>query len=147
MNTNPKEAEILLVEDNVNDREFTLRALAKNNFSKNVYVVKDGEEAIEFVFGTGRYADRGPLLLKVIFLDLKLPKLNGLEVLKKIKSDNRYKTIPVVMVTSSREDSDIQESYTLGANSYIVKPIEFDDFVAALSHVCFYWMVLNKPLT
>lgn len=146
MNLNFKEAEILLVEDNANDVEFTLRALEKHNLATKVFVVKDGEEALEFIFATGRYAERNVSPLpKVILLDLKLPKVNGLEVLKKVKADPRTKMIPVVVVTSSKEDSDLKESYKLGVNSYIVKPIEFDDFAAALSQVGLYWMILNKP--
>ncbi len=144
MEINSKEAGILLVEDNVNDVDFTLRALAKSNLADKVYVVTDGEEALEFIFTTGRYAERGGLLPKVILLDLKLPKVNGLEVLKKIKGDERTRMVPVVMVTSSREDSDLKEAYSLGVNSYIVKPIEFDNFAAALSEVGLYWMVLNE---
>ncbi|MBI3618498.1 response regulator [Candidatus Peregrinibacteria bacterium] len=145
MNTNCKEAGILLVEDNANDVEFTLRALEKHALANKVYVTKDGEEALEFIFATGRYAQRctSPFP-KVILLDLKLPKVNGLEVLKKMKADERTRIIPVVVVTSSREDSDLKESYKLGVNSYIMKPIEFDDFSNALSQVGLYWMVINK---
>ena len=143
MNTN--EVEILLVEDNPNDAELTLRALKKHNLANNVYVVKDGAEALEFIFATGAYADRdinnSP---KVILLDLKLPKVSGLEVLRKIKSDERTKVIPVVVLTSSREEKDIVESYRVGVNSYIVKPVNFEKFADSVSKLGLYWMLLNK---
>lgn len=141
-----KEVEILLVEDNPNDAELAIRALKKHNLANNVHVVKDGVEALDFVFGTGSYADRDvndkP---KVVFLDLKLPKVDGLDVLRKIKSDERTKTIPVVVLTSSTEERDIIESYQLGVNSYIVKPIDFDKFVDAVSELGLYWLLLNQP--
>ncbi|MBI3420784.1 MAG: response regulator [Candidatus Sungbacteria bacterium] len=140
------EVEILLVEDNPSDAELTLRALSKHNLANKVLVVKDGEEALEFIFCTGRYAERNiNIPPKVILLDLKLPKVNGLEVLKNIKTDERTKTIPVVVVTSSQEDQDHKESYQLGANSYIQKPIDFDGFVKALSEGGVYWLAINKP--
>ncbi|MFZ1405521.1 MAG: response regulator, partial [Anaerolineae bacterium] len=123
------QVEILLVEDNPNDAELALRALKKNNLANNVAVVTDGEEALDFVFARGAFGQRkienGP---KVILLDLKLPKVDGLEVLRAIKGDPRTKSIPVVVLTSSKEERDIVESYKLGANSYIVKPVEFDKF-------------------
>ncbi len=138
--------DILLVEDNPHDVELTLRALKKHNLANSVHVVKDGAEALEFVFGTGAYTDRdienGP---KVILLDLKLPKVDGLEVLRKIKSDERTKIIPVVVLTSSQEESDIVESYKLGANSYMVKPVDFDKFIESVSELGLYWLLLNKP--
>lgn len=141
-----KEVEILLVEDNPNDAELAIRALKKHNLANKVYVVKDGVEALDFIFGTGTYAERDvndkP---KVVFLDLKLPKIDGLDVLKKIKSDERTKTIPVVVLTSSTEERDIIESYQLGVNSYIVKPIDFDKFVDAVSELGLYWLLLNQP--
>jgi two-component system, response regulator len=143
---NANEVEILLVEDNPSDVELTLRALKKHNLANKVLVVKDGTEALEFIFATGAYAHRnvenGP---KVILLDLKLPKVNGLEVLRKIKSDERTKLIPVVVLTSSKEDQDIVESYKLGVNSYIVKPVDFDKFAQAVSELGFYWLLLNQP--
>jgi CheY-like chemotaxis protein len=138
--------EILLVEDNPQHVELTLRALRKHNLANNVLVAKDGAEALEFIFATGAYQQRqienGP---KVILLDLKLPKVDGLEVLRRIKSDERTKAIPVVVVTTSEQDQDVVKSYKLGANSYIVKPVSFEKFVEAVSQLGFYWMLLNKP--
>lgn len=140
------EIEILLVEDNPDDVELTLRALRKHNLANNVQVVRDGAEALEFIFGTGAYAGRDinhkP---RVIFLDLKLPKVDGLEVLRKVKSDERTKTIPVVVLTSSHEERDVVESYKLGINSYITKPVDFDKFVLTVKELGFYWLLLNKP--
>jgi CheY-like chemotaxis protein len=141
-----KEIEILLVEDNPNDVELALRALKKHNLANKVHVVKDGAEALEYIFGTGSYASRDvnnkP---KVVFLDLKLPKVDGLEVLRRIKSDERTKVIPIVVLTSSTEERDIIESYQLGVNSYIVKPIDFDKFMDAVSELGLYWLLLNHP--
>ena len=145
MTTDLNLCEILLVEDNANDAELTLRALKKNHLDNNLHVVKDGEEALNFIFATGPYASRDVTFPpKVVFLDLKLPKVNGIEVLKKIKSDERTRTIPVVVITSSQETQDIQECYRLGANSFIQKPIEFDNFVKAISDAGLYWVVVNK---
>jgi CheY-like chemotaxis protein len=139
------EVEILLVEDNENDAELAIRALRKHNLANRLVHVKDGAEALDFIFATGDYAQRhienGP---KVIMLDLKLPKIDGLEVLQRIKSDARTHLIPVVVMTSSTEESDMIESYQLGVNSFIVKPIEFEAFVRAVSDVGYYWMLLNK---
>lgn len=147
MTTNLNEVEILLVEDNPNDVELTLRALQKNNLANKVYTVKDGEEAIEFIFATGQYATRDiNFPPKVVFLDLKLPKVSGLEVLKKVKSDDKTKTIPIVVITSSQETQDVQECYRLGVNSFIQKPIEFDNFVKAISDAGLYWMIINKSV-
>lgn len=147
MTTNLNEVEILLVEDDPNDAALTLRALQKNNLANKLYVVKDGEEALDFIFATGQYVDRDiNFPPKVIFLDLKLPKVSGLEVLKKIKSDEKTKTIPVVVVTSSQETQDVEECYKLGVNSFIQKPIEFNNFVKAISEVGLYWMILNKSI-
>lgn len=138
--------EILLVEDNPNDVELTLHALQENNLSNHIEVMRDGAEALEFVFGTGAYAHRNPVQgPKVILLDLKLPKVDGLEVLKRIKSDPRTKTIPVVVLTSSREERDIVESYQLGVNSYIVKPVDFEQFTEAVRGLGLYWLLLNQP--
>ena len=143
--TTANEIEILLVEDNANDAELTLRALRKRHLANKVIHVKDGAEALDFIFCTGQYAGRDinqhP---KVVLLDLKLPKVDGLEVLRAIKSDERTKTIPVVVMTSSREQRDIVDSYELGVNSYIVKPVEFDNFSAAVVELGYYWVLLNQ---
>jgi two-component system response regulator len=137
--------DILLVDDNPQDAELTIRALRKRKLANRLVVVEDGAEALDFIFCRGRYAERDiahpP---KVVLLDLKLPKLNGLEVLREIRADQRTRSIPVVMVTSSREDPDIKTAYDLGANSYVVKPVEFDAFVQAMSHVGFYWLLVNQ---
>jgi two-component system response regulator len=137
--------DILLVEDNLHDAELTIRAFKKRNFANRLYVVEDGADALDFIFCRGRYAERDiahpP---KVVLLDLKLPKLNGLEVLREIKADQRTRQIPVVMVTSSREDPDIRTAYEFGANSYVVKPVEFDAFIEAMSHLGFYWLLVNQ---
>jgi len=143
--TQVEDVEILLVEDNPNDVELTLRALQKQNLANKVFVVRDGAEALEFLFATGIYAERKiedhP---KVILLDLKLPKVDGIEVLRKIKTDPRTKNTPVVMLTSSQEERDVMESYKLGVNSYIVKPVDFSNFVHAVSELGMYWGILNK---
>ena len=142
----PYEIEILLVEDNPTDIELTLRALKKRNLANKVHVVKDGAEALEFIFGTGTYAERDiNHIPKVILLDLKLPKVDGLEVLRKVKSDERTKVIPVVVLTSSKEERDMVESYKLGANSYITKPVDFDKFAQTVSEMGFYWLLVNQP--
>jgi two-component system response regulator len=137
--------DILLVEDNPQDAELMMRAFKKRNFANRLFAVEDGEEALDFIFCRGQYTERDiahpP---KVILLDIKLPKLNGLEVLREIKSDPRTRSIPVVMVTSSREDPDIKSAYELGANSYVVKPVEFDAFTDAMSHLGFYWLLVNQ---
>lgn len=139
------EVEILLVEDNPNDAELTLRALKKNNLANRVMHAKDGAEALEFLFAEGVYAGRSvEKTPKVILLDLKLPKVNGIEVLERIKGDERTKNIPVVVLTSSREDSDLTRCYELGVNSYIVKPVEFENFIKAISDLGFYWLLLNQ---
>jgi two-component system response regulator len=140
------EVEILLVEDNPNDVELTLRALKKRNLANKVHVVKDGAEALEFIFSTGAYAERDiNHMPKVILLDLKLPKVDGLEVLRIVKSDERTKVIPVVVLTSSKEESDLVESYRLGANSYITKPVDFDKFAQIVSEMGLYWLLVNQP--
>ncbi len=139
------EDEILLVEDNPTDAELTLRALKKNNLANKVHVVTDGAEALEFIFASGAYESRDinhrP---RVILLDLKLPKVDGLEVLRKIKSDERTKNIPVVVLTSSKEEKDRVESYKLGVNSYIAKPVDFNQFTKAVSELGLYWLLLNE---
>jgi two-component system response regulator len=141
----PNAVEILLVEDNPQDLELTLRALRKGNLTNHIQVVRDGAEAVEFIFCEGQYVqrkiDNAP---KVILLDLKLPKVDGLEVLRRVKSDPRTKSIPVVVLTSSKEQSDVVESYRLGANSYIVKPVNFDRFVTAVQELGMYWLLVNQ---
>lgn len=140
--------DILLVEDNPSDAELTLRVLKKNNLANNLFVLPDGAEALDFIFCRGLYIHRqNQPQPKVVFLDLKLPKVDGLEVLKQIKSDERAKTIPVVIVTSSQEEKDLVQSYELGANSYIVKPVDFDNFSRVLTDLGFYWLLLNKVPT
>jgi len=139
------EIEILLVEDNMNDAELTIRALNKNKIANQIVHLKDGASAIDFLFGKGEFEDRDiNLKPKVILLDLKMPKLNGLEVLQKIKSVELTKKIPVVVLTSSKEDPDVEMAYSLGANSYIVKPVEFDGFTKAIVEIGLYWMILNQ---
>jgi CheY-like chemotaxis protein len=139
------EVQVLLIEDNPSDVELTIRALRKSNFMNTVHVVTDGEEALEYMFGTGKYEGRDiQNRPKLILLDIKLPKVDGLEVLEKMKSHELTKVIPVVILTSSKEERDVIESYKLGVNSYIVKPVDFDKFVEAVSHVGFYWMLLNE---
>lgn len=137
--------EILLVEDNPADVELTLRALRRHNLANRVQVVSDGAQALDLLFGGG--ADAGhqhPLPPKVVFLDLKLPKVDGREVLRRLKADDRTRTIPVVVLTSSQEEKDVIESYRLGANSYVVKPLDFDKFVEAVSELGLYWLLLNQ---
>ena len=138
--------EILLVEDNPNDVELALHALKKNNLTNHIQVVRDGAEALEFLFGSGAYAGREVNHTpKVILLDLKLPKVDGLEVLRRVKSDERTRLIPVVVLTSSREERDIVESYRLGVNSYITKPVDFEQFTEAVRQLGLYWLLLNQP--
>ncbi len=138
--------DILLVEDDPNDVELTLRALKRHNLANSVMVVKDGAEALDFMFGEGVHANRSmEKNLKLILLDLKLPKVDGLEVLRKIKSDERTKVIPVVVLTSSREERDVVESYKLGVNSYMVKPVDFGKFIECVREIGFYWLVCNEP--
>jgi len=138
--------EILLVEDNPDDAELTLNSLKKNNLANKVHLVEDGEEALNYLFAKGRYSERRiQEKPKLILLDLKLPKVDGLEVLQKIKQDEKLKTIPVVVLTSSREESDIIKSYRVGVNSYIVKPVDFDKFTKSVSDLGLYWLLLNQP--
>ncbi len=144
---NLNEVEILLVEDNETDAELTIRALKKNNLANKLVWAKDGAEALDFIFGTGKYSERDieKGLPRLILLDLRMPKVDGLEVLQAIKADERTKMIPVVVLTSSKEDRDIVESYELGVNSYVSKPVEFDAFTEAVSTLGLYWMLLNNP--
>jgi two-component system, response regulator len=141
-----KAIDILLVEDNPNDAELTVRALKKRNLANRLTVVDDGVEALDIIFARGKYTSRvNANQPKVVLLDLKLPKVSGLEVLKEIKSDARTMNIPVVIVTSSREDPDIAEAYALGANSYVVKPVNFEQFLEAMGSLGLYWLLVNQP--
>lgn len=140
------EVEILLAEDNPNDVELTLRALHKNNLANRLQVAGDGEQALQLIFGAGGGGSRmNGETIKLVILDLKLPKVDGLEVLWRLKSDERTKVIPVVVMTSSQEEKDVVESYRLGVNSYIVKPVDFNKFIQSVADLGFYWLVLNKP--
>lgn len=140
------EVEILLVEDNAQDAELMVRTLRKSGLSNPLVTVEDGVEALDFLFSCGNYSgrngSRGP---RVVFLDLKLPKLNGLEVLREIKKNELTRSIPVVVVTSSCEDPDIKAAYALGANSYVVKPVEFEGFCEAVTKLGLYWLLVNQP--
>ena len=141
-----KVVDILLVDDNPRDAELTIRALKKHNLANQIFVVEDGADALDFLFGRGKYTGREIVNLpKVVLLDLKLPKLNGLEVLRAIRADEQTRKIPVVVVTSSAEDPDIKAAYELGANSYVVKPVDFDAFLSAMSTLGFYWLLINHP--
>jgi two-component system response regulator len=139
-----EEVQILLAEDSPTDAEMTLRSLKKIGLTNEVIWVKDGQEALDYLFCNGIYADRTSKKPRLILLDIKMPKINGIDVLVELKSSNETKTIPVVMLTSSAEEQDIAKSYLLGVNSYIVKPVEFDRFVAEVSKVGCYWTVMNK---
>jgi two-component system response regulator len=136
---------ILLVEDNPDDEELSLRALRQSHLVNEVFVVRDGEEALEYLFATGRYVARDARILpQVVLLDLKLPKLGGLDVLQRVRADERTRLLPVVILTSSSEDEDILSSYRLGANSYVRKPVEFHRFVDAVRQLGLYWMLINQ---
>jgi len=136
---------ILLVEDNPDDELLAIRALKKNNISNEVVVARDGVEALDYLFGTGAHADRDMSEMpQIILLDLKLPKIDGLEVLRRLRNDQRTKLLPVVVLTSSREEQDLTESYSLGANSYIRKPVNFAQFTEAIRQLGLYWLVLNE---
>ena len=140
------DAEILLVEDSPYDAELTIRELRRHHLANKLVHLKDGAEALEFIFGTGAYAGRDASQHpKVVLLDLKLPKVDGLEVLKAIKTDERTRSIPVVVMTSSQEQRDIVDSYHLGVNSYVVKPVDFDQFSKAVAELGCYWVLLNHP--
>jgi two-component system response regulator len=142
MNT---QLEILLVEDNPQDAELTIRALKKRTLANHFVHVQDGQEAIDFLLCKGAYKDRDAREMpKVVLLDLKLPKLNGIEVLRLLRADGRTKSMPVVVLTSSREERDVVEAYQLGANSYIVKPVDFENFLEVVSNTITYWLLLNE---
>lgn len=143
----PPIVEVLLVEDSPRDAELTIRALRKRNLANNIVHVKDGQEALEWLFGTGAYSGRDVSRQpNLVLLDLKLPKVDGLEVLRAIRGDERTKLLPVVVMTSSQEDSDVVATYQLGVNSFIVKPVDFDNFSAAVAEMGHYWLLLNhKP--
>ena len=145
---NPTYVDILLVEDNFDDAELAIRELKKHNMANNLFHVKDGAEALDFIFATGKYASTRNAndTPKVVLLDIQMPKVNGIETLQRIKSDARTRATPVVMLTSSKEDPDIQRCYRLGANSYIVKPVNFDGFAEAIRDLGFYWLLINQPL-
>lgn len=137
---------ILLVEDNADDVELTLRSLKKNNISNEVVVARDGAQALDYLFATGAYADRDTNVMPaVILLDLKLPKIDGLEVLRRLRADERTKLLPVVIVTSSKEEQDMLNGYKLGANSYVRKPVDFVQFSEAVRQLGLYWLLLNEP--
>ena len=142
-----KSIEILLVEDNPNDELLAMHAFEKHNLAGKVHVVRDGAEALEFIFCTGTYADRAFENPRVILLDKKLPLVDGMEVLREIRADPRTKLIPVVMLTSSAEDRDIIESYQLGVNSYIVKPVDFEQFSETAKQLGYYWLLINQQPT
>jgi two-component system response regulator len=140
-----KERVILLVEDNADDEALTMRALSKNNITNKIVVARDGVEALDYLFGTGRYAGRDTSMQpELILLDLKLPKVDGFEVLKKLRADERTKLLPVVILTSSKEQQDVANGYGLGANSYVRKPVDFQHFVDAVLQLGLYWLVLNE---
>ena len=143
----PNSIEILLVEDNPDDAELTIRELRKNNMANNLFHVEDGADAIDFIFATGKFEGLKTVGYppKVVLLDIQMPKVNGIEVLKRIKGDPLTSSIPVVILTSSKEDPDIQKCYALGANSYIVKPVNFERFSVAIQTLGFYWLLLNQP--
>jgi CheY-like chemotaxis protein len=142
---NNEAVEILLVEDSPEDRELTLRALEKARLANRIQIACDGAEALDFMFGEGAYAGRPPHTLpRVVLLDLKLPKVDGLEVLQRLKADERTRLVPVVVLTSSREQRDVIESYRLGVNSYIVKPVNFERFASAVQDLGMYWLLLNE---
>ncbi|MFO7895543.1 MAG: response regulator [Candidatus Cloacimonadales bacterium] len=142
---NLNEVEILIVEDNPNDAEMALRAFQKNKLTNKILIARDGVEALDFIFARGKFSERDAKNKpKIILLDLKLPKISGLEVLKELKHNAENKIIPVIMLTSSQQETDIVKSYELGVNSYIIKPVDFNKFVEAVKGLGFYWLLLNK---
>lgn len=142
---NEAPVEILLVEDDPNDLELTLHTLRENKIANRIQVARDGAEALEFIFRTGRYAARRHEHPRVVLLDLKLPLVDGLEVLRRVKQHPRTRTIPIVVLTSSQEERDVVESYRLGVNSYLVKPVNFDKFAETVRSLGLYWLLLNEP--
>lgn len=142
---NPETTDILLVEDNPNDALLAIRSLKEGNLANEIVHLKDGQEAIDYLLRQEKYSGRKGLQPKVILLDLKLPKVNGLEVLKALRSNPETKLVPIVILTSSQMESDLIESYKLGANSYIVKPVDFENFSKSIREVGLYWLILNKP--
>ena len=146
MNNKFDEVEILLVEDNMNDAELIIEALREVNLANHLVHLQDGEEALEFIFATGAYAEREiKKVPRVILLDIKMPKVNGIEVLRQIRANPDTKLIPIVIMTSSKEEQDIIKSYQLGVNSFVVKPVEFNDFAKAVSELGLYWVLTNQP--
>ncbi len=140
-----EQMEILLVEDNPADAELTLRALRRNNLANKVHWVKDGEQALEFMFRTGAYAGRDPAAVpKLVMLDIKMPKVDGIEVLRRLKANEETRKVPVVVMTSSNEERDVVESYRLGVNSYIVKPVQFESFLETVAKIGLYWVITNR---
>jgi two-component system response regulator len=136
---------ILLVEDNADDEALTLRALQKNNIRNEVVVARDGVEALDYLFGTGASAGRGALVPQLVLLDLKLPRVDGLEVLRRIRADKATRLLPIVILTSSKEERDLVNSYSLGANSYVRKPVDFGESTEAIRQLGLYWLILNEP--
>jgi CheY-like chemotaxis protein len=139
-----QQLEILLVEDNANDAEMTMRALRRNNLANRVHWVKDGEQALDYVFGRGAYAGRDAALPRLVMLDLKMPKVDGIEVLRALKTSPLTRAIPVVVMTSSNEEKDVVASYDLGVNSYIVKPVQFEAFLETVAKIGLYWVITNR---
>jgi two-component system response regulator len=141
---NLTEVEILLAEDDAADAELTMRALRRNNLVNKIHWVKDGEQALEYMFCTGAYAEREPRAPKLVLLDLKMPKVDGIEVLRRLKADPATQAVPIVVMTSSDEEQDVVASYRLGVNSYIVKPVQFEAFLETVAKIGLYWVLTNR---
>ena len=139
-----EQTEVLLVEDSPADAEMTLRALRRNNLANRVYWVKDGEQALQFMFRSGSFAERDAATPKLVMLDIKMPKVDGIEVLRRLKANDETRTVPVVVMTSSNEERDVVESYRLGVNSYIVKPVQFEAFLETVAKIGLYWVITNR---